>query len=155
MQLSWTALKISIAGARLSHLVQKDGIWDHGSMIEQVKIVFYQLNKAMRQGNAELLRKYMTMSGFDKARLQIANGQNETRVDQIMYELQEVDIIKIAIGKNSPDCFKALVKVKEKTDTQDKLQSVNKLNNFQEEWLFIRQGNWWMLDKIKGSKFFS
>jgi hypothetical protein len=44
MKLSWYGLKISIAGAKLSHLVQKDKIWDHGSMTEQVKTTFYLKN---------------------------------------------------------------------------------------------------------------
>jgi hypothetical protein len=28
MKISWTGFKVSIAGAKLSHLVQKDKIWD-------------------------------------------------------------------------------------------------------------------------------
>jgi hypothetical protein len=30
VKLSWKSLKVSIAGAKLSHLVQEEQIWDHG-----------------------------------------------------------------------------------------------------------------------------
>ena len=40
MKLSWYGLRISIADAKLSHLVQKNKIWDHGIMIEQMKMIF-------------------------------------------------------------------------------------------------------------------
>ena len=44
--------EISITGAKLSHLVQKDKIWDHGSMAEQTKIIFYIVQKALINGRA-------------------------------------------------------------------------------------------------------
>jgi predicted lipid-binding transport protein (Tim44 family) len=65
MKLSWNSLKISIAGAKLSHLVQKDKIWDHGSMAEQARIVFYLVQKTMINGNMDSLKKYLTASCFE------------------------------------------------------------------------------------------
>src|SRR5436190_19880325 len=65
MKISWSSLRISLAGARLSHLVQKDKIWDHGTMIEQLKTVFYKLKKAKNNGNIEDLKKYLTSTCYE------------------------------------------------------------------------------------------
>jgi hypothetical protein len=66
MKLSWNSLKISIAGAKLTHLVKKDQAWDHGSMIEQVKIIFQLLQKVKSKGESQLIKKYMTISGYER-----------------------------------------------------------------------------------------
>ena len=62
MKFSWTSLKIYIAGAKLSHLVQKDRIWDHRGMAEQARIIFYLVQKAKDTRNIESLRKQDTIS---------------------------------------------------------------------------------------------
>ena len=49
MKFSLIGIKISIAGAKLSHLALKDKIWDYGSMVEQVKTVFMQIEKAKKK----------------------------------------------------------------------------------------------------------
>jgi hypothetical protein len=157
MKLSWNNLKISIAGAKLSHLVQRDRIWDHGSMVEQVKIVFQQLHKSVRQPNADLIRKYMTLEGYNKAREQILKLQNEIKNEQIFYQVAEVDIIKVAAGSNSkPDCFEALVKeIRKRQDWPANMQKEIK-KELQEIWVFIRQGDWWLLNEIRPpASFFS
>ena len=71
MKFSWTDFKISIAGAKLSHLVQKDRIWDHGSMAEQTRIIFYLVQKAKASGNMELLKKQCTISCFEKLKTEL------------------------------------------------------------------------------------
>jgi hypothetical protein len=76
MKLSWTGLKISIAGAKLSHLVQKDKIWDHGSMAEQARIIFYLVCKAKATGNIESLRKQCTISCFERLKKEFENMNN-------------------------------------------------------------------------------
>jgi hypothetical protein len=149
-------LKISIAGAKLSHLIQKDKIWDHGSMMEHVKIVFQQLQKAMRYRNAEPIRKYMTIDGFNKAQQHMMQLQNEIKNDGIVCQLNEVDIIKVSKGsKSKPDCFRALIKGEKKIqEVDDYVQRKFKENEFEEEWVFIRQGDWWLLKEIKPVTYF-
>ena len=66
MKISWTSLKVSIAGAKLSHLVQEDKIWDHGSMTEQARIAFHVVVKATNSANSDLLKKYCTVSCLQK-----------------------------------------------------------------------------------------
>jgi len=154
MKLSWNSLRISFAGARISHLVQKDKIWDHGTMIEQVKVVFVQLQKVIRYNDPGLIKKYTSVVGFHQIMELVDRLQNEID-DKPIYELNEVNIIAATKGKNSrPDCFKALIKGRKTTAG---LYSVaqGKQSGFKTEWTFIRQGNWWVLDSIKSIKKFS
>ena len=57
MKISWNSLKISIAGAKLSHLVQKDKAWDHGSMVEQVRTVAVFLKKSFYRNDPDIIKK--------------------------------------------------------------------------------------------------
>jgi hypothetical protein len=55
--------------------------------------------------------------------------------------------------KEKPDSFKALIKGKRKTEN-DERNTTGKNENygiekFSEEWFFIRQGEWWLLDEMK------
>jgi hypothetical protein len=49
-------LKISIAGAKLSHLVKKYSIWDHCGTAEQGSIIFYLKQKAKSTQSLESLK---------------------------------------------------------------------------------------------------
>ncbi len=137
MKLSWTSIKISIAGAKLSHLVQKDKIWDHGSMAEQARIIFYLVQKAKANGNIESLRKQCSVSCFEKLKNEIEqNSRNNTFINPL---IKEIAITEVHPGKNNrPDMFCALIKGKLKDEDE-----------FRSQCLFVRQGDWWMLDEIK------
>src|SRR6266536_5297959 len=114
MKLSWNSLKISIAGAKLSHLVQKDKIWDYGSMTEQVKNVFYQLEKAKNKKDAEVVKKYSTKNGFEKLKWDIEALKKSGSFFKNSV-LTEISIIHVRPGKKEkPDRFKALIKGKRK-----------------------------------------
>lgn len=157
MKLSWTSLKISIAGAKLSHLVQQDKIWDHGSMTEQVRNIFYQVEKARSRGDAEVVRKYLTLSGFEKIKTDIHGSEKKASSLFKNAVLTEISIIHVRPGrKKRPDGFMALVKGKRKA-TEDLIPveaSNYGIENFSEEWLFIRQGEWWLLDGVRHQKMF-
>jgi len=151
IKLSWNSLKISIAGAKLSHLVQKDKIWDHGSMTEQAKNIFYQVEKARHKKDAEIVKKYLTLNGFEKLKAEIDGFENERSFLKNSV-LTEIFIIHVTPGKKQrPDSFKALIKGKRKTANDlIPLETGNYgIENFSEEWFFIRQGEWWLLDGIK------
>jgi hypothetical protein len=151
MKLSWNSLKVSIAGARLSHLVQKDKIWDHGSMTEQVKNVFFQVEKARHKKDAETVKKYLTLNGFEKLKAEI-DGFENARSFVKNSVLTEIFITQVARSKkHRPDSFKALVKGKRKTEEDLIPIGVGNygIENFSEEWFFVRQGEWWLLDGIK------
>ena len=77
MKISWTSLKISLAGARLSHLVQKDKIWDHGCMAEQARIIFNLVHKAKAGANMESLQKQCSFSCFKKIEAEVAKGETD------------------------------------------------------------------------------
>ena len=134
-------LKISIAGARLSHLVGNNLIWDHGSMVEQVKTVFMHLNKAHLRNDAELVKKCTTETGYQKVKKIIESGcANNT----IGAELLAVKIIAVAPAKRGqPDKFTALLKTK----THKANISPTNLPLLHEEWVFIHH-NWWLLHDI-------
>jgi predicted lipid-binding transport protein (Tim44 family) len=150
MKLSWTSLKISIAGAKLSHLVQKDRIWDHGSMTEQARIIFYLVQKAKNNGNIESLKKYMTISCFEKLQKRFyelekhdTNWQKENSV------ITELAVISVHTRKdNKPDMFTALIKGYNRKTGDERYDIEDRSNKFSAVWSFIRQGEWWVLDDI-------
>ena len=151
MKLSWNSLKISIAGAKLSHLVQKDKIWDHGSMTEQAKNIFYQVEKAKNKGETGGLKKYMSTNGFEKLKAAIDAFEKPGAFFKNSV-LTEISIVQVQSGKKKkPDSFKALIKGKRKSFAgliPDEIGNYG-IENFSEEWLFVRQGEWWLLDGIK------
>ena len=148
MQLSWTGLKISIAGARLSHLVQRDCIWDHGSMIEHVRTIFMQIEKCRKKGKHEFLRNYTTPQGYEFFKKSVSGAKNEV-TENI---LENIFITEVkAHSRQSPDRFCALIKGTkiEWINRIDSLTNRKTSRRFCEEWLFLRQGDWWLLNEIK------
>jgi hypothetical protein len=139
MKISWTSLKISIAGARLSHLVQKDRIWDHGSMTEQARILFYLVYKVKATCNMESLKKQCTLTCFQKLKTEIEDEQQQNPV--VVPVIKELAITGVHKGKhNKPDRFCALIKGIFKN---------GKSYAFKTEWVFIRQGDGWILSDIR------
>lgn len=134
----WYSIKMSISGARLSHLVQKDAIWDHGSMVEQVRALYLQLEKARTKGDGDTLKKYTTSRGFERlCRLLDQWRTTETG-------LAEVCIIEVHPSHhNRPDCFCARVGLRfsgpEPGSSQKPVMKYFR-------WKFLRQGEWWLLD---------
>lgn len=142
MKLSWTSLKISIAGAKLSHLVQKDRIWDHGSMAEQARIIFYLVHKVKTTGNIESLKKQCTISCFEKFKKEMEqlSEKGSSLIENPV--IKELAIVDVQPGKNNrPDMFSALIKGHLKVEAYEE--------NFIANWSFIRQGEWWVLDEIR------
>ena len=109
-------IKMLLAGAKLSHLVQKDKIWDHGSMTEQVKNIFYQLEKAKNKKETTAIKKYVTMKAYDTIdKLIRENGKGENIFKNTV--LTEISIIEVNAGNNkNPDGFTALIKGKRKQE---------------------------------------
>lgn len=141
MKISWTSLKISIAGARLSHLVQKDKIWDHGSMAEQARIIFYLVLKAKASGNLELLKKQCSISCFEKLKREIDTKNTQKGLEAENTLIQEIAIVDVHPRKNNrPDMFGALIKGVMRNDSPI---------TFKSQCSFVRQGEWWMLNEIK------
>lgn len=157
MKLSWNGLKISITGARLSHLVQKDKIWDHGSMIEQVKTTFYKLKKIKSTGNVEDIKKYLTKACFEKLKNELEALDRNGKVWIIKNPIiKEASVIEVSVGKHTkPDCFVAHIKAMGIQFVTDKYLEFDwkihskQVGNFSEQWSFIRQGDWWLLNEIK------
>lgn len=141
MKISWTSLKISIAGAKLSHLVQKDRIWDHGSMAEQARIIFYLVLKAKASGNIEPLKKQCSIPCFEKLKLEISRNKTRKTLELENTSIKEIAIIDVHPRKNNrPDSFIALIKGVSKNDESAQFKS---------ECVFIRQGDWWVLEHEK------
>lgn len=140
MKLSWTNLKISIAGAKLIHLVQKDKIWDHGSMAEQAKTAFLMIQKANSQPGIECLKKHCTAGCFDSIRTAL----NKEGIFIECPVVKETAVLKVKPGKGErPDMFIAWisgVSVNDETHWGRK---------FSAKMCFTREGQWWMLTAIK------
>jgi len=142
MKLSWTSFKISMAGAKLSHLVQKDKVWDHGSMVELVKNVFYKIEKAKQRNDTELLKRYVTEKAYIECMRIFENESSKVPFSNAM--LGEVSIIEVKEKTNkSPDRFTALIKGKQRATKG------NSILNFSKRWQFIRETDWWLLDEMK------
>jgi len=151
MKISWDSIKISIAGARLSHLVQKDKIWDHGSMTEQARIIFCIVQKTKCNGNLDSLKKYLTVACFEKLKNEM--NEKDGYEGRLMKNptIKELAVIEAHPGKNNkPDMFTALIKGISKDETID----YEHVNEFTAQWSFVRQGEWWMLDSMKIKNFF-
>jgi hypothetical protein len=148
VQSIWYSIKVSIAGARLSHLVQKDQIWDHGSMIEQVRSVFYQVQKAKAMADTEIVRKYVTIPGYESIKEQIEKDACSFSVPGP--QLADVAIIGVGTGnRKRPDFFKALLQQKNIPEEIKMELAVKRRQLHSACWLFLRQGDWWLLDRIR------
>ena len=140
-------MKTSIAGAKLSHLVLKDRIWDHGSMVEQVRMVFLQMEKALERGNVDLVRKYMTVVGFQKLKKVVVSSHVRRERSK---ELVEIDIISVRPARNQkPDRFTALLIEREREYDSYEQKSLRQKELLSKQWQFVRQGNWWLLNEIE------
>jgi hypothetical protein len=148
MKLSWTSLKISIAGAKLSHLVQKDRIWDHGSMAEQARMIFCMVHKAKANGNIDSLKKQCSVSCFEKFRDEVNNKEKSTST-AISPVIKELAIVNVQQGKNNkPDMFCSMIWYHLNEAYGDDKKPDQKKELKTQCW-FIRQGDWWLLNKIK------
>jgi predicted lipid-binding transport protein (Tim44 family) len=160
MKLSWHSLKISIAGAKLSHLVQKDRIWDHGSMIEQVKTIFFQIQKTKSKGDAGSIKKYLTVAGYEKLKNQMEELQAAGKMRVIKNSrIKEIAVIDVITANDKhPDLFIALVKGYEVHDIDNwntpasSVKHDDIIHEFSERWCFLRQGDWWLLDNMKSTR---
>lgn len=162
MKISWNSLKISIAGAKLSHLVQKDKIWDHGSMVEQAKTIFFKLKRIKSNGNVEDLKKYLTERCYKKIKEELDEFEKNGKCLVIKNLLiKEVSITEVNIAKNeNPDCFTTMIKaigiefIADKKNIAELINYSDKIGNFSEQWSFVRQGDWWLLDNLKNKRIF-
>lgn len=163
MKLFWNSLKISIAGAKLSHLVQKDKIWDHGTMVEFVKIVFYQVQKVKSGEDTETIKKYLTVDGYGKLKKHIDELQSVDEMHRIKnFRIKQIAIIDVITAtEKHTDLFTALVKGYEVHDIKDwnvpasSVMHDDIIHEFSERWSFVRQGEWWLLDEIRNKKMFT
>jgi predicted lipid-binding transport protein (Tim44 family) len=157
VKLSWTRLKISIAGARLTHLVQKDKIWDHGSMIEQAKTIFFKLKRVKGVGNIEDARKYLSADCFHKLKKELDDLEKNKKKWVIKNLLiREAAVIAVSENKNNkPDCFTVLFKVVgiQFITGKDEIPGLANysvhVKDFSEQWSFVRHGEWWLLDSVR------
>jgi predicted lipid-binding transport protein (Tim44 family) len=157
MKLSWTSFKISVAGARLSHLVQKDKIWDHGTMVEQVRNIFYKIEKAKASGHIEELKRFITPRCYERLKKEFDDlGRKGKKWIVKNAMIKEIAVIEVAKGnERRPDCFTALIKamgiqfIADTKATNEMVDYSNHVRNFSEQWSFIRQGDWWALNEMK------
>jgi predicted lipid-binding transport protein (Tim44 family) len=146
MKISWTSLKVSIAGAKLSHLVQEDKIWDHGSMTEQARIAFHVVIKATNSANSDLLKKYCTVSCLQKFKAAMNDKKRKQDFLKASPVIKELAVISVHKGKhNRPDMFTALIKGEAKNDS---ITGYYK-KRFSIQWSFVRQGDWWILNAME------
>lgn len=157
MKISWNSFKVSIAGAKLSHLVQKDKIWDHGSMIEQVKTIFFKIQRVKNSGNIDDVKKYVTENCFEKLKKELDALNEEGKTWAIKNPLiREISVIAVSPAKyEKPDGFIALIKamgvffIADKISAKEQTDHSQHVKNISEQWSFIRNGEWWILDKMK------
>jgi hypothetical protein len=70
--------------------------------------------------------------------------------------IKEVSITEVSIAKNEkPESFIAMIKaigiefITDKKNVAELINYSNKIRNFSEQWFFLRQGDWWLLDEMK------
>lgn len=153
MRISWKNLKISIAGARLSHLVRKDKVWDPGNMTEQARIIFSLVQKANLSGNIDSLKKYLTEECFrtleNEHEIVHRKGKTSTPTN---WTITEIAILEVHPGHGKrPDAFVAYIKIHlEDAELKVPLHGLADYSNTL-HWTFQNQNGWWMLKEMKGS----
>ncbi|HEX6193571.1 MAG TPA: hypothetical protein VFZ42_14455 [Chitinophagaceae bacterium] len=152
MKLSWKNFKISIAGAKLSHLVLKDNAWDPGSMTEQARVIFSLVQKANNSSNIDSLKKYLTAPCFLVLHKELETLKRDNRTWKVTdWEIIEIAILEVHPGKGKrPNEFVAYIKVFLKDDVLKPV--VQHLPDFSYTllWTFENHGGWWMLSEMKG-----
>ena len=146
----WKTINISITGARLSHLVQKDKVWDHGSMVEQARIIFYLVQKAKANGNIASLKKQCSVGCFEKLKSEIENADSQkSSLPRNLFIIELAFALESHLIHNRPDKFTALIKGYNRKTGDEKDENADRSDKLYVEWSFVRQGDWWMLDEIK------
>ena len=141
-----------MAGAKLSHLVQKDKAWDPGSMTEQVRIIFTRVQKANNTGNLDSLKRYLTESCYHVLSNELDHLKKNNRTWQATdWTINEISILEVRPGKGKKaDAFVAYIKAA----LQDNLTKspIHELigNSCTLHWTFENQNGWWVLKEMKG-----
>ena len=152
MKLSWKNFKISIAGAKLSHLVRKDKAWDPGSMTEQARVIFTLVQKANNSSNIDSLKKYLTASCFQVLENELAILKRSNRTWKVTdWQISEIAILEVHPGKGKrSDAFVAYIHVFLKDDILKTV--VHQLPDYSTtlHWTFENHRGWWMLSEMKG-----
>jgi hypothetical protein len=111
-------------------------------MVEQVKNIFYKMEKAEQRADADFVKRNVT----EKAYLELVRSF-QTKTEGPVFNagiLTEVSIIEVKEKSHkSPDRFIALIKGKQKDPKG------NSILNFSKRWQFIREGDWWLLDAMQ------
>jgi hypothetical protein len=96
----------------------------------------------------------MTIPGYEKLKKNMEVIQLTDHLSMNGYvELTDAAIIEVHEGTfTKPDNFLALVKGRDASQLTG-LKNYG-VHDFTEEWFFIRQGEWWLLDDIKVKKSF-
>jgi predicted lipid-binding transport protein (Tim44 family) len=128
-------------------------------MIEQVKMVFFKLKKAKANGDIQDWRKYLTLGCYEELEKE-TDQLNKTGKKRIIKNemIKEIAVLEVSRRKNNkPDCFTALIRssgiqfIADQNATEELINYSDRVLNFSKYWSFIRQGDWWVLDKIKVS----
>jgi len=112
------------------------------------------VEKAKNKKDAEPVKKYVTAKSYEQLS-QLVEKFSDRKPVLRNAVLSEVSIIKVnARNSKKPDRFTALIRGKRKAEENKIIQLFNTeqnfgIENFTEQWTFIRQGGWWLLDEMK------
>jgi predicted lipid-binding transport protein (Tim44 family) len=118
-------------------------------MVEQVRNIFYMLKRARNSNETDTIKKCLTANAFDKLKEEMDRAEK----NEIFFKnckITEIAIVQVTPAKKQkPDSFKAMIRGKTSEDIIPIENTNYGIENFSEEWFFIRQGEWWLLDGIK------
>ena len=104
------------------------------------------------QNNPLLVKKCLTTKGYERTEVEMASGRRDSIVNR---NLVSIEIISVLPSKHhQADRFIALVKLRDETDDEDLEPPVNPQQRqriVEEEWLFVCEGSWWLLDEVKNT----
>jgi len=111
-------------------------------MAEQARIIFYLVHKARSTANIESLKKHCSVSCFEKLKTMMEEKTGNVCLNDPI--IKGLAVLEVQPGKaNRPDMFTALIRgISKDGMNQNEIE-------FSIHWSFVRQGEWWMLDKIK------
>jgi hypothetical protein len=95
----------------------------------------------------------VTEECFKRIEYEIENPLKPNKI--IERNIEHVQIISVAPKKNGhPDRFRALLKLRKSEEKYGPIHyegSNNANGHYSDEWLFERQGDWWLLNDLKNT----
>jgi hypothetical protein len=132
----------------LAEANEKDRFWNEDDMIEEIRSVFYKVQNAWENNNAEYIKDYATPSFLNSFKELLKNKNDDSHIiDKI--EISEIEVIGCQEFFNKKeDKFEGYIKGSFATSTINPVTNEPVKKDFSELYYFVRIDNDWILNMI-------